>query len=186
MFVCVCVRAHVVRSFKIYSLSSILISMPHNILTYNYCSYCAIRYVFRTYSSYNWKFVPSHHFPSFLPTSNPFLWQPPICSLFPELCLFRIAHISELIRICLSLSDIFTKDSSMLLQIAGYPYFLSVFNYSWFTMFCQFLLHSKVTQIYICIYSFSHIILPHVPSQVIRYSSLCHTAGAHAYPLQMQ
>ena len=45
-------------------------------------------------------------------------------------------------------------------------------------MFCQFLLYSKVTQaIYICvhiyIYSFSHIILCHVPSQVTGYSSLC-------------
>ena len=41
-------------------------------------------------------------------------------------------------------------------------------------MFCQCLLYSKVTQscIYGYLHSFSHIILPHVPSQVIRYSSL--------------
>ena len=32
---------------------------------------------------------------------------------------------------------------------------------------------------YICIHSFSHIILHHVPSQMTRYSSLCHTAGSH-------
>ena len=32
------------------------------------------------------------------------------------------------------------------------------FYYSWFTMCCQFLLYSKVTQLYIYIYSFSHII----------------------------
>ena len=34
---------------------------------------------------------------------------------------------------------------------------------------CQFLLYSKVTHIYT--HAFSHIILHHVPSQVIRYSS---------------
>ena len=36
--------------------------------------------------------------------------------------------------------------------------------YNWFTMFCQFLLQSKVTQLSHS--SFSHIILHHVPSQV--------------------
>ena len=46
-------------------------------------------------------------------------------------------------------------------------------------MFCQFMLHSKVTQSYINIHSLSHIILHHVPSQVTRSSSLCYTAGAH-------
>ena len=48
----------------------------------------------------------------------------------------------------------------------------------------------KVTQLCIYIYahththSFSHIILYHVPSQVIRYSSLCYAAGARSllYP----
>ena len=46
-------------------------------------------------------------------------------------------------------------------------------------MFCQFLLYSKVTQSYICIDSFSHIILHHVASQVTRHSSLCYTEGSH-------
>ena len=31
----------------------------------------------------------------------------------------------------------------------------------------------------VCIYSFSHVILHPVPSQVIRYSSLCYTVGSH-------
>ena len=53
------------------------------------------------------------------------------------------------------------------------------FNYSWFTVFCQFLLYSSVTQLYICIPFVSHIILDPVPSQVIGYSSLCYTAGSH-------
>ena len=51
-------------------------------------------------------------------------------------------------------------------------------------MFCQFLLHSKVTQSHthththnIYIHSFSHIIFHHVPSLVTKYSSLCYTAG---------
>ena len=43
-------------------------------------------------------------------------------------------------------------------------------------MFCQFLLYSKVTQLYMYIHSFFHIILHHVPTQVIRYSSQCYTA----------
>ena len=44
----------------------------------------------------------------------------------------------------------------------------------------NFLLYSKVTQyVYIHTYSFSHIILHHVPLQVTRYSSLCYTPGSH-------
>ena len=47
-------------------------------------------------------------------------------------------------------------------------------NYSWFTMLCQLLLYSKVTQSYICIHihSFSHTIFHHFLSQEIGYSSL--------------
>ena len=41
------------------------------------------------------------------------------------------------------------------------------------------MLYSKVTQLYVYIHSFSHIILHYVPSQVIDYSSLCYTAGFH-------
>ena len=44
-------------------------------------------------------------------------------------------------------------------------------------MLYQFLLYSNVTQSYICIYSFSHIISHHVLSQKIGYSSLCCTVG---------
>ena len=51
-------------------------------------------------------------------------------------------------------------------------------------MFCQFMLYSKVTQSDThththIIYSFSHSILLHIPSQVFRYSSLCYTAGPY-------
>ena len=54
------------------------------------------------------------------------------------------------------------------------------FNYSRFAMFCQFLLYRKVTQLYIYIHSFFfHFILHQVPSQMIRYSSLCYIAGSH-------
>ena len=68
--------------------------------------------------------------------------------------------------------------------------FIKIFNYSWFTMFCQFLLYNKGTQLYIYIdihiyiytHSFSHIILHYVPSQVTRYSSLYYTAGHHCLP----
>lgn len=53
------------------------------------------------------------------------------------------------------------------------------FYYNWFIMFCQFLPRSKVTQAYIYIHSFSHIIFYHVPSQMIGYSSLCYIPGSH-------
>ena len=57
------------------------------------------------------------------------------------------------------------------------------FHYSWFTMCCQFLLYSKVTQshthTYIYVHSFSHNILHRIPSEVTRYSLLCCTAGSH-------
>ena len=57
-------------------------------------------------------------------------------------------------------------------------HFFKKICYSWFTVFCQFLLYSKVTQEYIHIHSFSHVILHHVPSQVIGYNSLCYTAAS--------
>ena len=54
-------------------------------------------------------------------------------------------------------------------------------------MLCQFLLHSKVAQLHINIHSFTHIILHHVPSQVIRYIVPCAIEqDLIAYPLQMQ
>ena len=57
--------------------------------------------------------------------------------------------------------------------------FYYYFNYSWFTILCQFLLHSKVTQSYIYINALSHIIFQHVLSQEIGYSSLSCTVGPH-------
>ena len=55
-----------------------------------------------------------------------------------------------------------------------------IFHCSWFTAFCQFSTvqqSNPVTHIYA--HSFSHIILHHVPSQVIRCSSLCYIAGSY-------
>ena len=43
----------------------------------------------------------------------------------------------------------------------------------------QFLLYSKVTQSYICIHFFSHIVFHHGLSQETGYSSLCYTVGPH-------
>ena len=70
-------------------------------------------------------------------------------------------------------------------------------KYSWFTVFCQFLLNNKLTQSYIYIFffsyfllscsviyiyiytcSFSHTFFCRVLSQEIGYSSLCYTAGS--------
>ena len=62
------------------------------------------------------------------------------------------------------------------------PVYLKVFfGYSWFTVFCQFLLYRKVTQIYIYIHSSTHVILHHVPSQV----TSAVQQDLMAYPLQM-
>ena len=61
------------------------------------------------------------------------------------------------------------------------------FHYSWFTVFCQYLLYSKVTHsyihIYICtyIYYFSYIILHHVPSQETDFWLLCFKVINHVF-----
>ena len=52
---------------------------------------------------------------------------------------------------------------------------LKIFYYSWFIIFSQVLLYSKVTRLYIYLQSCFHIILHFVPSQGIRYGSLCCT-----------
>jgi len=51
-------------------------------------------------------------------------------------------------------------------------------KYSWYTVFCQFLLYSVVTQSYVYIHSFSHITFYHVLSQEIGYSFLCYVVGS--------
>ena len=49
---------------------------------------------------------------------------------------------------------------------------------------CQFLLYTKVIQLYIYIHSFSHIIFHHGLSQEIEYSSLCSTTGPHCLSIE--
>ena len=46
-------------------------------------------------------------------------------------------------------------------------------------MLYQFLLYSKVTQAYIYMHSFSHIVLHHDLLQEIRYGPLCYTVEPH-------
>ena len=75
--------------------------------------------------------------------------------------------------------------SSTLINVTTSPMFKNdfyCFHYSWFTVFCQFLLYHRVTQAHIYTHPFSHIILHRVPSPVTRYSSLCYTAGSHCLP----
>ena len=50
-----------------------------------------------------------------------------------------------------------------------------------FTVLCQFLLHSKVTQSYVYTHSFSHTVFHYVLSQETGYSSLCCIAGAYPF-----
>ena len=57
--------------------------------------------------------------------------------------------------------------------------FFKFLNYSWRTIFHQFLLYSKVTELYIHMQSFCHSIFHHVPSQVTGYSSRAYTTGPH-------
>ena len=52
-------------------------------------------------------------------------------------------------------------------------------KYSWLIVLCQFLLHSKVTQLHIYTYSFFYIIFYHSLFQEIAYSSLCYTVRSH-------
>ena len=58
-------------------------------------------------------------------------------------------------------------------------FFFKKIKYSWFTMLCQFLLYSKVTQSYICIHYFSHTIFHRLLSQETGYNSLCYIVGTH-------
>ena len=58
------------------------------------------------------------------------------------------------------------------------PLFLKL-EYSWSTVLCQFLLHSKVTQSNMCIHSFSHTVF----QSEIGYSSLCCAVGPHCLPI---
>ena len=60
-------------------------------------------------------------------------------------------------------------------------YYLFLLQYSWFIMFCQFLLYSKVTQSYKYIHSFSHPIFHHVLPQETEHSSLCCTVGPYCF-----
>lgn len=59
------------------------------------------------------------------------------------------------------------------------------FRYSWFTVFCHVLLNSQVSQSHMNSLSVSHVILHLAPSQVIRYSPLCYSAGSHCMCFHM-
>ena len=58
-------------------------------------------------------------------------------------------------------------------------FILFLLMYNWFTVLCQFLLYSIVTQSYINIHSFFHIIFHQVLFKKIGYSSLCYILGPH-------
>ena len=83
----------------------------------------------------------------------------------------QLSHVCSLVEF---IRETPVHHSSITMKI-----FLKNFYLQLITMFCQFLLYSKVVQLYIHIHSFFHIILCHVPSKVIRYSSLCYTPGFH-------
>ena len=84
------------RTFEI-SLSSL--NLQYSIVN---CNLLAIYYIRRTYSSYNWKFVPFHHLYPFCPPL-PYPYQPPICSLYLSLVFVKIPSINDIIlSLCLT------------------------------------------------------------------------------------
>ena len=97
--------------------------------------------------------------------------QPYIYSHMLKFCWGTVSHTVS--RRYLSL--MFENRDDFCLSLAFF------FNYSWFTMLCQFL-YSMVTESYICIYSFSHTIFQCLLSQETGYSSLCCTLGPHCLP----
>ena len=77
----------------------------------------------------------------------------------------------------------------IMISIFSFIYFLndlSVFQYSWFTVFCPFSAIQQCDPVaHTYIHSFSHVILHRAPSQVTRYSPLCYTGDLIAHPVQM-
>ena len=61
----------------------------------------------------------------------------------------RVSHTGQVLHVPSSSGDICKVLLFFLLRLLFYPYQL---KYSWFTMLCQFLLRSKVTQLYILMY----------------------------------
>jgi len=76
----------------------------------------------------------------------------------------------------------------------GYGFFFYdfyFFHYSWFKVFCQFLLYSKVTYIYMYIYIYTHTIFLTLSSIMFYHKWLdigpcANQQNLIAYPLQMQ
>ena len=99
--------------------------------------------------------------------------------LYYEYCILLPSWLSAMMIMLLSWGGSNHPNSPSFLSIFYLSLAFKIFHYSWLMMFYQFLLYNKVTHIYIFIHSFSHIILHHVPSQVIAHSSLYHTAESH-------
>ena len=74
----------VMRTFKIYCQQ--LSNMQYSIIN---CSHQAVYYIPMTYLFHNWNCVPFDPLHPFDPHHTPHLWQPPICSLFLWVWLFK-------------------------------------------------------------------------------------------------
>ena len=110
----------------------------------------------------------------------------------PDIVNFTL-FVAGCFRIPLNILKVYSRRHFSSLGIV-WTFFKKLLKYSWFAMLYQFLLYSKVTQSYICVFcicvyiiykmdidihSFSHIIFHHVLSQEIRYSSLCCSVRPH-------
>ena len=103
------------------------------------------------------------------------IWERSVWDFFFFCKLLTHVHII----LCLSVNWLPCGKNDMLsLDEETTSFFL---KYSWFIIFCQFLLYSKVTQSYIYIHSFFHTIFHHVLTQEIGHSSLCCTVGPYCF-----
>ena len=127
-------NAYILHSQQISNIQNRSINYSHH----------SVHYIFRTYSSDNWKFVPfDQRLPQGPENNHPilFLWVwhfvPQIPHDIYSICLFfRILHLAW----C-------PPDSSMLLQMAGFPFFIYyIFN-------IYYILYIYILYIYIHIHT---------------------------------
>ena len=121
--------------------------------------------------------------PTQLPSWVPDLWSKALLTVFWHLYLdgpsTGTSNITPLSWL-LTTYKINTNPSALLVYISHDIFVFVCFvllKYSWFTMLCQSLLYSKVTQFSTYRHSFLNILFHYGLSQEIGYSSLCSTVG---------
>ena len=88
-------------------------------------------------------------------------------SMFVLLCFILKQLQSDYVLLNYSISRIRKKYRTIFGGTFKYFYFFINFYYSWFTMFCQFLLYSRMIQLYIYIYIYTFFFSHYLPSRSI-------------------